>query len=64
MSVVHQLVQAVQQLLNIREVEPCGGFVQDIQVSCTPLNLGQLIGQLDPLGLAARRVVELCPSVM
>ena len=50
---VHQAVQAVQQPLNVGQVQAGGRLVQDIEVVAAALDLAQLVRQLDPLRLAA-----------
>ena len=49
---IHQPVQAVQQLLDIGDMEASGGLIQDIQVVLAVLDLAQLVRQFDPLRLA------------
>ena len=51
---VHQPVQAVQQALNIGQMQPGGRLVEDIEVAPAAFDLAQLVGQLDPLCLATR----------
>ncbi len=51
-AVVTKAVQHVEQLLDIGEVQACGRLVEDIQ-GLAGVALGQLAGQLDPLGFTA-----------
>lgn len=48
----HQTVQHFQQLVDIGNVQPGGGFIQNIQ-GLAGASAGQLGGQFDPLGFAA-----------
>jgi hypothetical protein len=51
-AVVAKAVQHIEQLLDIGEVQACGRLVEDIQ-GLAGVALGQLAGQLDPLGFTA-----------
>ena len=53
-ALFHEFVQHVQQLAHILEMQPRGGFVQDIQ-GATRGAAAQLLGQLHPLRLATRQ---------
>ena len=49
---ITQAMQDLEQLSDIFEVQPGGGFIENIQrISGVPF--GQLLGQFDALGLAA-----------
>ena len=52
-ALLDEPVQDLQQLLDVGEVEPGGGLVQDVEGAAGGPP-GQLGGQLHPLGLAAR----------
>ena len=49
---VHQALQNLEQLLHVGEVQTGGGLVEDVERVARG-DLGQLGGQLHPLGLAA-----------
>ncbi len=51
-AVVAQAVEHGEQLANVLEVQPGGGFVEDVE-RLAGVALGQFAGQLDALGLAA-----------
>ena len=51
-AAIPQLVQYLEQLLDVVEVQPCGGLVQDVE-GLPGIPLGELARQLDPLRLAA-----------
>ena len=50
---IDQAMQAVEQTLNIREMEARGRFVEDVEGVLGSLQLAQFRGQLDTLGFAA-----------
>jgi hypothetical protein len=50
---LHQRVQHLEQLAHILEMQAGGGLVQDIEGAAGGA-LGELLGEFDPLGLAAR----------
>ncbi len=53
-ALIHQLVQHLQQLAGVLEMQAGGRLVEDIEgAACRPAR--QLLGQLDPLRLAARK---------
>ena len=51
---IHQLLQHLDQPVDVSDVQPGGGLVQDID-RLAGRAAGQLVGQLDPLRLAARQ---------
>ena len=53
---VHQAVEHLDQHPDVVEVEAGGGLVEDVELPAVALaGLGQLAGDLEPLGLAARQ---------
>ena len=56
MALIHQLIQAIEQALNVREVQARGRFVQDVKIVLPMLELPEFRRQLDPLRLAAGEV--------
>ena len=58
-ALFHQLVDHPHQVLDILEVQSRGGLVQDIE-GIAGIAFAELLGQLDPLGLAASRGLLAC----
>jgi hypothetical protein len=52
-ALIHKAVQHVEQEPHVLEVETRGRFIEDVQ-GPAGVPFGELGGQLDPLGLAAR----------
>ena len=48
---LHQPLQAIQQALNIREMQTGGGLVENVKVMPTAPQFAQLGGEFDPLRL-------------
>src|SRR5690606_33839707 len=55
MSLVDELVKGFEQFFDVVEMQAGGGFVKDEQGLLLRVPLDQEGGQLDPLGLAARK---------
>ena len=51
--VVDQSVQALQQPVDVGEVQAGRGLIKDVEVVLSALQLSQLRGQFDALGFAA-----------
>jgi hypothetical protein len=51
---VDQAAEDLQELVDVGEVQTCGGLVEDVDGAAGGA-LDQLFGELDPLGLAARK---------
>ena len=54
MSPLQQGIKGFEQLLDVVEVEACGGFVED-EEGRVALLLTEVVGQLDALVLTARK---------
>src|ERR1051326_8999250 len=53
MARVHQALQTIQQPLNVRQMQPGGGFVQNVKIMAAAPHLSQFGSELDALGFAA-----------
>ena len=53
-SGVDQAMQAIEQALDIREMEAGGRLIEDVESMLRPLQLAQFGGQLDALRFTAR----------
>ncbi len=61
-SLVHQPMQHVEQHPHVLEVQPGRGLVKDIE-GPSGIALGELGGELDPLGFASRKRGRRLPEV-
>jgi hypothetical protein len=63
MAGIDQSVQALQEPINVGEVQPRRRLIEDVQVVFAALELAEFAGEFDALGFAAgedrRRVAEL-----
>ena len=54
-SGIHQPLQTIQQALNIGQMQPGRGFIENVQIMPAAAHLAQLGREFDALGLASRK---------